>query len=135
DAQKGTSGNQEYTIVLAAGNDGVQGSGTTNSPGTAKNVITVGAAENVNPFGGPQRRAICIPTDDSGADNANDISDFSSRGPCADGRKKPEIVAPGTHVSGGVFQASIVAPPGSGNGQHDACFNGRGVSGGPVPSI
>ena len=131
DAQNGTSGNQEYTIVFAAGNSGDFGAGTIGSPGTAKNVITVGAAENVNPFGGADRSGI----DDSGANNANDIIGFSSRGPCADERKKPEIVAPGTHVSGWVFQASIIGPPGSGNGQHDTCFDGSSVSGGPVPSI
>jgi subtilisin family serine protease len=131
DAQNGTPGNQEYTIVFAAGNQGPGGSSVI-SPGTAKNVITVGAAENVNPFGGPD--TLCG-IDDSGADNANDIIFFSSRGPCSDDRKKPEIVAPGTHVSGGLFQASIVNPPGSGNGQHGPCFDGSGVCGGPNPSI
>ena len=35
---------------------------------------------------------------------------------CMDGRKKPEIVGPGTHDTGGVFQASLANPPGSGNG-------------------
>ena len=123
-------GNQEYTIVFSAGNSG-SSTGTIGSPGTAKNIITVGAAENVNPFGGADK----CKTGDPGANNANDIIGFSSRGPCADGRKKPEIVAPGTHVSGGVFQASIVSPPGSGNGQHGTCFDGTGVCRGPVPSI
>ena len=35
------------------------------------------------------------------------------RGPCADGRHKPDLVAPGTHVSGGVVQA-----PNPGAGRH-----------------
>ena len=41
DAQSGTAGNQEYTIVFSAGNSG-PGANTTGSPGTGKNIITVG---------------------------------------------------------------------------------------------
>ncbi|HEY7002581.1 MAG TPA: S8 family serine peptidase, partial [Candidatus Udaeobacter sp.] len=126
DADNQTSGNQEYTILFTTGNSGPGGT-TCGSPGTAKNVISVGAAENVHPFGGADGCGIA----DSGADNANDIIFFSSRGPCTDGRKKPEIVGPGTHDTGGVFQASLVSPPGSGNGVADACFNAQGVCGGP----
>ena len=103
DAQPSSSavpvaGNQQMVIVFAAGNDG-PGSGTVGSPGTAKNVITVGASENVHPFGTDQ----CGATD-LDANLADDIAYFSSRGPTADGRRKPDLVAPGTHVSGGVFQ-------------------------------
>jgi hypothetical protein len=126
DAQNGTSGNQEYTIVFSAGNSGPGGT-SIGSPGTAKNVITVGAAENVQPFGGADGCGI----GDSGADSANDIISFSSRGPCTDGRKKPEIVGPGTHDSGGVFQASLANPPGSGNGAAGGCFDATGVCAGP----
>ena len=117
------AGNQEMVIVFAAGNDGPT-SGTVESPGTAKNVITVGAAENVQPFGGADGCA----TPDSQADSANDIVSFSSRGPCSDGRHKPELVAPGTHISGGAPQH---ANPGS-NGTALDCFllNGDGVCGG-----
>ncbi len=89
-------------------------------------MITVGAAENVNPFGGADGCGI----GDTGADNANDIISFSSRGPTSDGRKKPDIVAPGTHVTSGVAQASIVSPAGSGTGAQLACFDGSGVCGG-----
>src|SRR5207302_1313139 len=42
DAQTGVGGNQEMVIVFASGNAGA-GAGTVGSPGTAKNVITVGA--------------------------------------------------------------------------------------------
>src|SRR5262249_62021628 len=45
DAQSGVSGNQQLIVVFAAGNSG-SGSNTVGSPGTAKNVITVGASEN-----------------------------------------------------------------------------------------
>ncbi len=105
------AGNQEYVIVFAAGNAG-SGAGTVGEPSTAKNVITVGAAENVQAFGAADGCGVA----DTGADNANDIIGFSSRGPTADGRRKPDIVAPGTHVSGGVAQATLVLPAGSGTG-------------------
>jgi subtilisin-like proprotein convertase family protein len=119
-----TAGNQEYTIVFSAGNSG-SGGNTIGSPGTGKNIITVGAAEDVNPFGGADGCGI----DDAGADNANDIISFSSRGPCDDGRKKPEIMGPGTHVSGTVAQ-SAANPTRTGNGSHLACFVASGVCGG-----
>jgi hypothetical protein len=48
DAQRGVAGNQQLTVVRAAGNRGPS-SNTMNSPGSAKNVITVGASENVRP--------------------------------------------------------------------------------------
>src|SRR6185503_6728368 len=120
-----TAGNQEYVILFAAGNDG-SGANTVGTPGTAKNVITVGAAEGVQAFGGADGCGI----GDSGADNINDIIAFSSRGPTSDGRRKPDIVAPGTHITGGVAQASIVSPTGSGTGNDLACFNAVGVCGG-----
>lgn len=119
------AGNQEYVILFSAGNDG-SGSGTIGLPGTAKNVITVGAAEGVQPFGGSDGCGI----GDTGADSLNDIIGFSSRGPTADGRRKPDLVAPGTHISGGVAQTSIVSPAGSGTGAQLACFNATGVCGG-----
>lgn len=116
------AGNQEMVIVFANGNSG-SGANTVHPPATGKNLISVGAAENVQAFGGADGSGV----DDSGANSANDIISFSSRGPCSDGRKKPEIMAPGTHVSGGVAQANPVI---SGNGAADACYNGSGVSGG-----
>jgi subtilisin-like proprotein convertase family protein len=96
DAQTGTSGNQQMVEVFAAGNDGEAGYATVTPPGTAKNVISVGASENVRPIGGSDGCAV----PDSGADDAHDIIDFSSRGPTNDGRLKPDVVAPGTHVTG-----------------------------------
>lgn len=121
----GTTGNQEMVLVVSAGNDG-PGTGSINSPGSAKNVITVGAAEGVRAIGGTDGSGVS----DTQADSANDIIGFSSRGPCADGRHKPEIVAPGTHITGGVYQAStnLVQYP---NGIAATCYDGSGVSGGP----
>jgi hypothetical protein len=104
DAQSGVSGNQQLIVVFAAGNDG-SGSNTVSSPGTAKNVITVGASENVRQTG-TDGCAIA----NSGANSANDIISFSSRGPVnsagGDGRVKPDIVAPGTHIEAGVPQSN-----------------------------
>ncbi len=125
DAAVPNAGNQEMVIVFANGNAG-SSAGTVGSPATAKNVISVGAAENVQAFGGADGSGI----GDTGADNANDIISFSSRGPCADGRTKPEIVAPGTHVSGGVWQTANPGPTGTA----DPLFDGTGVSGGILGS-
>ena len=137
DAQPSTAavssnGNQGIVIVFAAGNAG-SAAKTVGSPGTAKNVITVGAAENVQSHaitnGGVDASGNdgCT-TPDSEANSANDIASFSSRGPCADGRHKPEICAPGTHVSGGVAQ-NVRTMAGTGTGL--ACFTGEGVCGLP----
>lgn len=125
-----SNGNQEMTIVFAAGNAG-SSAGTVGSPGTAKNVITVGAAENVHSHAITNGGASTIGNDgcetpDSEANNANDIASFSSRGPCSDLRKKPEIVAPGTHITGGVAQQSRTM---TGTGDDLACFAASGVCG------
>lgn len=122
------AGNQEMVIVFSAGNSG-SGSNTIGTPGSGKNLLTVGAADNEQPFGGADQCAIA----DGEADNANDVVSFSSRGPCDDGRVKPDIQAPGTHVSGGVFQATNVSPV-SGNGVAAACFDATGVCAGPGSS-
>jgi subtilisin family serine protease len=106
DAQPDTPGNQEMLFVFAAGNQGA--GGHIGSPGTAKNVITVAASENYRPEGtdscnldgqgsiGP-----------SGANNALDILRYSSGGPTADGRTKPDISAPGTHVYGAASRSPL----------------------------
>jgi hypothetical protein len=125
DADTGTTGNQEYVIIFAAGNNGPDAT-SVGRPGNAKNLITAAASENVQAFGGADGCA----TGDSDADSANDIADFSSRGPTPDGRNKPDLSAPGTHVSGGVFQSTLVTPTGSGTGAAGACFTGDGVCGG-----
>jgi len=114
------AGNQEMVIVFAAGNSGPDAA-TIGAPGSAKNVITVGAAESVQTMGG----ADGCGTFDFEADSANDMTTFSSRGPCFDNRRKPDLVAPGSHVSGGVAQA---LNPGA-NGTADTCFDGFGVCG------
>jgi subtilisin-like proprotein convertase family protein len=100
DAVSGTSGNQELGIVFAAGNSGPSAS-TVHPPGTAKNILTVGAGENWRMTGSDG-----CGVSNSGADSAHDIISFSSRGPTSDSRKKPEIMGPGTHIEGAASKAT-----------------------------
>lgn len=67
---------QDMLIAVAAGNSGPS-SVSTGSPGNAKNALTVGAL---------------------GHDVSQIVASFSSRGPTADGRLKPDIVAPGVNI-------------------------------------
>jgi len=76
--------NKDFVIVFAAGNVANFG---INSPGTAKNAITVGASENYRPSFG------------TSADNISEIASFSSIGPTDDNRIKPDVVAPGTYIA------------------------------------
>ncbi|HKQ21175.1 MAG TPA: S8 family serine peptidase [Nitrososphaeraceae archaeon] len=107
---------KDFTILFAAGNDGTDANfdgkidfGSVTSPGTAKNCITVGASENERTefisekYGGvewwPDNYPLPPIRNDPMTDNAGgDIVAFSSRGPTADGRIKPDVVAPGTFI-------------------------------------
>jgi subtilisin-like proprotein convertase family protein len=115
DALPGTAGNQEYLFVFAAGNSG-PGAATVGTPGNGKNMITVAASENDR--SGWTDGCAVGPT---GADNAMDIIDLSSRGPSPGGRNKPEIIAPGTHIQG---TASM-----------DPAYNGSGVCDSYMPTM
>jgi subtilase family protein/Big-like domain-containing protein len=97
DAQPAVQANQEMTILFSSGNKGPGGHLT--SPGNAKNVIMVGASENLR--AGIDGCAI----DTAGADDINSLIPFSSSGPATDGRIKPDIAAPGTHIQGARSQA------------------------------
>ncbi len=73
---------EDQVYVFAAGNSGPTG-GTIGLPGVAKNALTVGSVydyvkSNLEPPG--------------------TIAAGSSRGPCADGRWKPNVVAPGDKI-------------------------------------
>jgi hypothetical protein len=104
---------KDFCFVIAAGNDGTDrdGDGQINpqsvtSPGTAKNCVTVGACENLRPEFDDETYGRWWPDDfperpfhdDPMADNADRVVAFSSRGPTADGRVKPDVVAPGTFI-------------------------------------
>ncbi len=110
DSRQTETGNQEMTIIFSSGNKGTGGNLTV--PGNAKNTIMVGASENLRPgLDGCQ-------IDAGGADDINSIIDFSSSGPTTDGRIKPDIIAPGTHIQGArsqdrAFTAGGVCGPGN----------------------
>lgn len=79
-------------LVFSAGNSGTSG---LTRPKVAKNVIAVAATENVRPT---------LPSSGGStgvADNIEQLPDFSSRGPAADFRIKPDIAAPGDAITGG----------------------------------
>ncbi|HUS34632.1 MAG TPA: S8 family serine peptidase, partial [Verrucomicrobiae bacterium] len=86
DADAQTPGDQPYILEFSAGNAG-PGEQTIGSPAVGKNVIATGAAQN-------NRFDFIIY-----AEGQDAMADFSSRGPCADGRIKPDVVAPGTWIS------------------------------------
>lgn len=77
--------NHDMIILFSAGNNG-SSYGSISTPGTAKNVITVGASENDRP------------EKDSSSDDPTTIAYFSGRGRTDDGRIKPDVVAPGTYI-------------------------------------
>lgn len=89
--------------------DGIIKPGSLEAPGTAKNALTVGASEGDRP---PQQgwsgysnsrwslwgyKAAPISADYT-SDRPNGLLPTSSRGPTADGRIKPDLVAPGSNI-------------------------------------
>ena len=111
--------NKTMLVFIAAGNsgtdsntmDGVIDPMSVASPATAKNCMTVGAGENYRTSGGyssytwgtawpDDYGTVPISTDylSRAASGVDAMAAFSSRGPCNDGRIKPDIVAPGTDI-------------------------------------
>ena len=90
DADPGTPGDQPYILEFSAGNAG-SAAQTMDSPATGKNVLATGASENVT--------GTLAATYGLYADGPDTMADFSSRGPCEDGRIKPDVVAPGSWIS------------------------------------
>jgi len=112
----------DMLIVVAAGNgsddsagNGVVSRGTLASPASAKNALSVGAAESDRPAGSGGYSSFVYGSgaweprfpvnpihDDLVSTSADGVHQgmygFSSRGPAADGRIKPDIVAPGTDI-------------------------------------
>ena len=101
---------QQMVVVFSAGNDGASAPQVVSIPGTAKNVITVGASEGFRATGAngePLQDGCDVPA--VAADNAQDVVIFSSGGPVQDGRNKPDLVAPGTHITGAATQSPLFA--------------------------
>ncbi|MBI2027812.1 MAG: S8 family serine peptidase [Deltaproteobacteria bacterium] len=106
----------DYLILFAAGNsgvdanvDGVIDTGSVLAPSVAKNSLSIGASENKVSEGGIQATwgdlkkeekpwSVFPIAADHVSDNLNGVAAFSSRGPTADGRIKPDVVAPGTNI-------------------------------------
>jgi hypothetical protein len=86
DADAITPGDQPYILVFSAGNAG-PATQTIGTPAVAKNVIAAGASQN-NRYEFPIY-----------SDGQEVMADFSGRGPCEDGRIKPDLVAPGTWIA------------------------------------
>ena len=80
DADNAMWRNPALLVVAAAGNGGYAGETTICSPGTAKNTLTVGNVYSSRKLG------------------PGSVYFSSSRGPCADGRIKPDVVAPGVTI-------------------------------------
>ena len=116
DALPLVSGSQPVLYVFAAGDDGggsSDGSGGTAdtilSPGTAKNVITVGALEQLRDITNVVTAVINGATNsgpiwEPESDSSSQVADYSARGNVgvgiegAFGRFKPDVVAPGSWV-------------------------------------
>ena len=106
---------KDMTICFAAGNDGMDldSNGIVDlaqigAHASAKNIITVGASENLRPdypavyanfANGPVNFPVNPLNKDPIANNAEGMAALSSRGPTkGDGRIKPDLVAPGTAI-------------------------------------
>jgi subtilisin family serine protease len=97
DADASTPGDQPYILEFSSGNAGPD-TQTVGSPATGKNVIATGASENV--------AGTLALTYGLYADGPDTMADFSSRGPCEDGRIKPDLVAPGTWIASAASSAA-----------------------------
>ena len=88
--------NQDFLVLVAAGNSGGQGPGSVGSPASGKSVLSVGASYGTaSSFSqnGNQPEQIC---DVVGEPCTESMASFSSLGPLpADQRLKPETSAPG----------------------------------------
>ncbi len=91
DADALTLGDQPYILEFSAGNAGPSHQ-TVGSPAVAKNVIATGASQN-DRFNLPIEEFAIY------SDGREAMADFSSRGPCADGRIKPDLTAPGSWIA------------------------------------
>ncbi len=80
---------ESMLIVVAAGNAG-SGASTIGHPAHAKHALTVGAL---------------------GSGDSGSVASFSSRGPASDGRRKPDIMAPGVGIVSASGNTNNANPP------------------------
>jgi hypothetical protein len=88
--------NQDFLVLVAAGNSGGQGAGSVGSPATAKSTLSVGAslgtASSFQQQGLNPAQICTVP----GQPCTESMASFSSLGPLpSDSRLKPEVSAPG----------------------------------------
>eukprot|EP00562_Extubocellulus_spinifer_P001757 CAMPEP_0178474814 /NCGR_PEP_ID=MMETSP0696-20121128/2794_1 /TAXON_ID=265572 /ORGANISM="Extubocellulus spinifer, Strain CCMP396" /LENGTH=1296 /DNA_ID=CAMNT_0020102075 /DNA_START=71 /DNA_END=3961 /DNA_ORIENTATION=- len=114
--------NDDFLMIMAAGNDGAgDAPSSVDVPANAKNVIAVGASSS---YGKDLEKGQLGPAH---------IAGFSSRGPTADGRMKPDIVAPGKFVlSAGARPGQVGECDGgnipAANGRSDGLLSMQGTS-------
>lgn len=109
---------KDMVICVSAGNEGIDADSdgvvdywSMSSPAVAKNCIAVGATESLRASGGLQggwgmfldalgksRYPVAPISKDLISDNPEEVTPFSSRGPCWDYRVKPDLVAPGSNI-------------------------------------
>jgi serine protease AprX len=139
DIDKFVWGQTDAVILFAAGNTGrdsarrgVVDFASLGAQAAAKNCITVGATESLRPnFAGqwgsmwPTRYTAAPIQGDPVANNIEGMAAFSSRGPTMEGRRKPDVVAPGTCILS--VNSRAVPSPSTGWGvssDPDWCFMG-----------
>lgn len=125
---------RDMLILFSAGNNGADANNdiqvdadSVGPPGTAKNCLTVGATESQRPTGSVpapgldgvwsarfMRFGMFGATGGHVSDDPDGMALFSSRGPCDDGRTKPDLVAPGTNILStrtSVYNAATIGRP------------------------
>ncbi len=117
--------NRESLVCFSSGNEGPNRVG---SPGSAKNVLTVGASESLRTLPAtvhfPSSPRFPTGATASGfntqADNQNQVASFSSVGPAQNNRRKPDVVAPGTWILSTRSSVSVYDSGPDGIGPHEA---------------
>jgi len=100
------------TVVVPAGNEGVDGRRTVTSPGIDPVLLTVGGLDEAGT-----------------ADRSDDVvADWSSQGPAPDGGQKPDLAAPGAHLVSTGAPGSAVWSENPGSHVGDSYFTGSGTS-------
>lgn len=96
DGDDTAAGDQEFTMVFAAGNagaaTGARSETSIEAPSEAKNTIVVAASSNTRSGGNPDA-----------------LAGFSSRGPAVDGRILPTVTAPGQNIVSTRSSAGLVS--------------------------
>ena len=100
--------NPDFLLVFAAGNSG-PGAGSVGSPAVAKNTLAVGATQR--------------------ASASTALAGFSSRGPTADGRLKPDVTFPGSGIQSASNDRDITTSNCSANGSSGTSMAAPGAAG------